>query len=266
MRSSFDWWDAHLTNELYLLTNRQDWWHMCKEIASLLAGGRSILDIGTGDGHTLWQILSFASSLPEYREPSLYIVEPSWTGLERAKKRCKKLPVEQVICYSGGFDKLVRTHRSRFFPMPDKFSRVFGCHVNYYLAKGVDKDRNRKYFETLDTLAAMAETLVLVTAPRESDYYRVVDNPFGDYVYSDVLMEYYRSRGFHVDYKEFPMRFFVDHVNYSIHEAELLWKFFNDTERTPEHHEILEFIGRINEIKDADGNICFRDHVITIRQ
>ncbi len=261
---SFDWWDERVTNEIYLSTNRPDWWRFCKAVAGLLADGENVLDVGTGDGHTFWQIISVASALPSYRINSLFLLEPNESGLRRAMRRCSQLPVERIVPYRSSFADFAAAweRNPERLDAPKQFDKLFAGHVNYYLAGTPNNESS--YRAALDAMAAMAETLVIVTAPRDGDYYKMVPNPFGEYVYSDVVAEHYRSRGLRVEVTEMPMRFYIDHVNQSRHEAAVLWQFFSNTERKPSEAELEEFVANANKTKDRNRDINFKDQILVI--
>jgi hypothetical protein len=252
--NGFDWWDEHVTNEIYLSTHRADWWKFCGVIAALIAPHENVIDIGTGDGHTLWQIISSASALPQFRVNHLTLVEPNESGLRRAIHRCCELPVRSVSPYRMRFEQFASGWRDCV--KREKYDVLFASHVNYYLGT------KSAYRAALDAMTEIARTVILVTGPRTSDYYKVVRNPFGNYVYSDVVAAHYRSRGLLVKRIGTTMRFYVEHVNQSRHEAIVLWKFFNNTERQPTDVELARFIANTNRVKDGDGNINFRDDIL----
>ncbi len=262
----FDWWSERVTNEIYLSTHRADWWKFCGIVAELLAPQENMIDVGTGDGHTLWQIVSHASTMDTFRIKRIDLLEPSGAGLHCAVRRCCELPTFSFSAYQARFDQFVDYQRRHVETgqIPRQYDALFASHVNYYLGAADTVQGRGRYFAALDAMTDLARTVILVTAPRESDYYKMVSNPFGNYVYSAVVAAHYRSRGFQVEVTGTTMRFYVEHVNQSRHEAVVLWKFFNNTERQPTNAELSAFITNANRVKDGDGNINFRDDILVV--
>lgn len=262
----FDWWDVNVTNEIYLSTHRQDWWDSCRTVARLLADCESVIDLGVGDGHTFWQIISVASTFENYRVKELGLLEPSGQGLQRAAYRISQLPIESAALYQGTFAELMDAWEKypKGIAAPERYDAVYAGHVNYYLGKQGVADSEEAYFAALSSIMKIGRKAVIMTVPRESDYYKTVPNPFGEYVYSEVVANYYRSEGYEVEVLDTPMRFYVNHIYDSPHEAALLWKFFSDTERHPSDEELRRFIANVDAIKDPEGNINFKDQVVVV--
>ncbi|MDB5265233.1 MAG: hypothetical protein JWN64_804 [Parcubacteria group bacterium] len=262
----FDWWDTNVTNEIYISTHRRDWWNSCRVVAEQLADCERIIDVGVGDGHTFWQIISVASKLDIYQVKELALLEPSAQGLQRAAYRCSQLPVGSITLYQGIFKQFMDAWDTdpAAIGAPKQYDALYAGHVNYYLGKQGIADEKETYFSSLNSIMKLARKAIIMTVPRESDYYKTVPNPFGEYVYTDVVTDHYLSQGYKVEVLDTPMRFYVDHINDSKHEAIMLWKFFSNTEQQPSDEQLQEFISNVNEIKDNEGNINFKDQIVVI--
>jgi len=128
----------------------------------------------------------------------------------------------------------------------------------YMLQRMVRKVDKLIHIETSDTV-------ILMTAPKDSDYYKVVSkNPFGKEAFSENVVDFYRSKGYSVKSISTPMRFYVAHAEQSPHEATILWKFFHDTEEQPTKSALDSFIKRLRTVMDKEGNIDFKDKLIVI--
>lgn len=88
----YDWWDKNVTNEIYLNTHREDWWEACDIVGELIKSARSLIDVGGGDGHTLWQVLSVAKGKGADFEKVVF-VEPSASGLLQAERRLRQIGI-----------------------------------------------------------------------------------------------------------------------------------------------------------------------------
>lgn len=262
MDKGFDWWDWNITSEIYLNTERSDWWRACKTLARLMAQAKTIIDIGGGDGHTLWQILSVAKKNGS-RIKKVTFIEPSRSALRLAGKRLKQLSIPSLELIKGTLEtvgsKIVNTTKK-------PYDCLYAGHVNYYFGKQSGGKYNlQRYYESLELLPKIARTVIIMTAPQNSDYYKVVlHNPFTKHAYSEAVTAFYRSRKYKVRIIKTPVRFYVNHALESPEEAVVLWKFFNDTERMPNNSEIKKFIKKLSIRKDRSGHINFKDQLLII--
>lgn len=255
----YDWWNAHVTSEIYLNTHRADWWKACMAVARELAGAKSILDVGTGDGHTLWQVLSL-STAESTDSVSVDLIEPDSVGLMRALKRLRGIERVRV---KGRADCTAR-QRLQIPRARERYDVLFAGHVNYYLGGVCRPEARQTYFRQLDILAESARKLVFMSVPSSSDYYKVVENPFGTHVFAEEMVRHFCSSGRHVRVVDIPIRFYVAHAQLSPHEAVLVWKFFSNTEREPDSSEMQQFISRLEAVTDTEGYMNFRDQLVIV--
>jgi hypothetical protein len=260
--AAFDWWDQNVTSEIYINTDRSDWWECCDALGEIIKDAHSLIDIGGGDGHTLWQILSVAFGKgAKIQEVSF--VDPSPIALKRARKRLEQFSLQSLKLYQGTLEKIGPRLLAR---AKKPYDMLFAGHANYYFGKQVGGKKSKTTYEkALQMLPKLGQTVIIMTAPRDSDYYRVVSkNPFGDYVYSEAVAELYRSRGYRVRIVKTPMKFYVAHAHQSKHEAIVLWKFFNDTERMPSHAELHHFLRQLSSTEDLKGTINIKDQLVIV--
>jgi hypothetical protein len=106
-----------------------------------------------------------------------------------------------------------------------------------------------------------------MTAPKTSDYYRVIaKNPFSTCAYSEYVQTLYSSKGYSVQVIKQPFRFYVDHAQKSNQEAIVLWRFFHDTSRMPSRVELCGFKKRLLSVQDSKGYINFKDELLVVTQ
>jgi hypothetical protein len=259
-KGEFDWWEQNVTSEIYINTHRSDWWKACEKIAELIQNSRSLIDVGGGDGHTLWQILSATLSRGA-RLNTVAFVEPSAAALKLAKQRLEQLPIRQLKLYKGTLESL----GSKL--LADKsYDVLYAGHANYYFGKQTGGRYSlEKYQKSLTLLPRLARTVLVMTVPKKSDYYQVVSkNPFSEWVYSEAVVQFYRSRGYTVRVIKMPMRFYVAHAQQSKHEAIILWKFFHDTSLEPSAKELSQFLSRLSKKTDTSGHINFMDELVVV--
>jgi hypothetical protein len=257
----FDWWEQNVTSEIYLNTERHDWWKACDVLAKLFGSAHSLVDIGGGDGHTLWQVLSAAyANGAKFKE--ILFVEPSAVALKRAHARLSQLkaPVRYMRGTLEKFGEKIARNRK------EKFDMLYAGHVNYYFGKQAGGDISvQAAHKALALLPRLAKTIVIMTAPKHSDYYKVVDrNPFSKLAYAEAVERFYRSRGYAVRSIPTPIRFYVAHAHQSPHEAAVLWKFFNDSEVAPTAPELKRFLVRLKSKQDKNGYINFKDRLVVV--
>ncbi len=256
---AFDWWNT-VTTEMYLNTNRQDWWFACEKLASEILGVESLLDVGSGDGHTLWQILSVAANLGGHIK-NVTTLEPSLVALERAQIRLNRLSLEKSHALNGPFGNAGEV----LIEQKIHFDVLTVIHANYHFGKTLRTvDVERYYFE-LSLLPRLAKKVVIMTTSGKSDYYKMLEHdPFGPHVYAESVVEFYQSRGFTVQVIDAQMRFYVAHALLCPDEAKLLWQFFNDSSRFPSAEELKSFKQKVAQYMDQEGNINFRDKIIVV--
>jgi ubiquinone/menaquinone biosynthesis C-methylase UbiE len=246
---NYSWWLDRVTSEIYLNTNRHDWWRACKIISEELKGCHSLIDIGTGDGHTLWQILSVALK-DGTKINKVVSVEISSKGIELAKKRLEDLGLGSVSYFNGSFEDFISE---------EKYDVLYAGHVNYYLGKNYEE-----YENMIKKMCRVGKKVILMTAPKTSDYYKVVENPFQPFVTTEETCKILDRLGVKYKVIDTPIRFFVNHAFMSKHEMVLLWKFFKNTMLDPSDFDLCLFESRLKEVVDENGFINFQDQLIII--
>ncbi len=258
-KSNFDWWENNVTSEIYLNTNRRDWWKACEKVSKELDDARTLVDIGGGDGHTLWQIISRIKNLNLQK---LLFLEPSQIGIKRAILRLSEFKQVQKNFKIGNLETNFK-YLSNLFSK-EKTDVLFAGHVNYYFGKSSKKDTYEKCLEFLPTIA---NKVLIMTAPETSDYYKILNrNPFSEKVYSEYVVNFYKQKGFKVRKIKIPIRFFVAHIYNSESEAKLLYKFFNDTQTEPSKDQLKVFKEKIKVHMSKIGEINFKDELLIITQ
>lgn len=260
---AFDWWNSHVTSEIYLNTHRKDWWRACDMLAQELLEARSLLDVGTGDGHTLWQILSLINARGS-RINDVAVIEPSEIGIERALRRLSRLalPLQRINALQGPFGQ----YGEGLLAELSHFDVLSSIHANYHFGKKSDGtvDVERYYFE-LALLPQLADKVVIMTTSGTSDYYNMIErDPFGPHAHAESVAKFYREKGFTVRVIDAPTRFFVAHALLSTDEARVLWAFFNDSSRNPSVDELINFGEKVSKFMDEEGYINFRDQIIVV--
>jgi hypothetical protein len=253
-KGSYAWWDENLTSEIYLGTYRPDWWHACREISARLRGASSLIDIGTGDGHTIWQVLGTAAQTYG-RVKKVMLVEPNKKALRVARNRVAQLSIE-TRCFNGtGEEYLVAHTRTRY-------DVATVLHANYYFGQGSGRE---VHIQTLSRIVRITRRTLVLTAPETSDYYAALrNNPFGEHVFAERIAESFSSSQFRVEVVDVPMRFYVQHVDHFDGEARLLWRFFNDTRSDPTRETLESFKSQLREVRDDAGYINFRDRLLVV--
>jgi|GEM_PF-5165485 len=259
---AFDWWQRNVTNEIYLNTHRADWWKACMIVGDLIKSAKTLIDVGGGDGHTLWQILSVAMGKgAQFSEVTF--VEPHKAGLEQAQRRLRQLNIGAVVLHRGTLEsKGKEILDTRIEP----FDVLYAGHVNYYFGKDtrgrVDHER---YEAMLEMLPKLGKTAIIMTAPKESDYYKLVEkNPFSERAYSEFVVDFFKKKGFDVKNIDTPIRFYVAHALLSEHEAVMLWRFFNDSQRMPTGAELQAFRSKLRLIMDESGHVNIQDQLVVV--
>jgi hypothetical protein len=256
-KKEFDWWDRNVTSEIYLNTNRRDWWKACLRIAEEFKGISSMVDIGGGDGHTLWQILS---CVQKHKFKSLLFLEPSKIGIKNANHRLSGCGFTKQIFKVGILE-------NNFKYLKDLYSKeradiLYLGHVNYYFGNNA---KNEQYEKTLEFLPSITKKMLIMTAPSSSDYYKILKkSPFGEKVFSEYVYSFYLKKGYRVKRVRMPIRFFVKHIFVSELEAAMLYKFFNDTQNEPSNSELNDFKTRVKLIMDKNGEINFKDELLIV--
>lgn len=249
----FQWWSPkRQTTETYLRTNRKDWFAAVRKISKEIENSKRIIDIGCGDGHSTRQILAFTGK----KDFDLTLVEPSKEGIKKSKKWLKDY-------------NIVKTFRKRLCDLKSKkgaYDVALLIHSNYYLGRDGKSDTEKTYLESLKKLAQISKKIIILTAPKESAYYKVIENnPFGEWVFPEYIENYYKKNNFKVKKIDSPIRLFVDDLDFDISAAIEFWKFIKDTEGKPRKEEIKEFISKIKREK-SNGQINFRDIILVIEK
>ena len=261
-KTRFDWWQNNVTNEIYLNTHREDWWRACDIVGELVKNAKSLIDVGGGDGHTLWQILSVAKQKGAAIQEVTF-VEPSTSGLAQAARRLQQFQFKKIELHQGTLEsegkRLLATRK-------ESYDVLYAGHVNYYFGKEahghVDRER---YEKMLEMLPKLGKTVILMTAPEDSDYYKLVEkNPFSDFAYSGYVVDFFENIGYAVKLIDTPIRFYVAHALKSEHEAVVLWRFFNDTQEIPSGAQLEEFLGRVKSVMDETGHVNIKDQLVVV--
>jgi len=263
-KPAFDWWQNNVTNEIYLNTHREDWWKACDIVGDLIKHAKSFIDVGGGDGHTLWQILSVAQGKGADIQEVTF-VEPSASGLEQAARRLKQFQFKNVELLEGTLEtegeKLLEARKHQH-------DVLYAGHVNYYFGKEahgrVDRDR---YEKMLAMLPKLGKTVIIMTTPEDSDYYKLVEkNPFSALAYSEYVVDFFKNRGYSVKLVDTPIRFYVSHALRSEHEAIVLWRFFNDTQKMPDYTQIEDFRTKVRNAMDETGHVNIKDQLVVVSE
>lgn len=261
-KSGFDWWQNNVTNEIYLNTHREDWWRACDIVAGFIKDAKSFIDVGGGDGHTLWQILSVAQEKGANIQEVTF-VEPSKSGLQQAERRLGQFQFKKVELHEGTLE----TEGERLLAARKQpYDVLYAGHVNYYFGKEAHGrvDRTR-YEKMLEMLPKLGKKVILMTAPKDSDYYKLVEkNPFSDLAYSGYVVDFFKNKGYLVDLIDTPIRFYVAHALKSKHEAVVLWRFFNDTQEMPSHAQIEDFRAKVHIAMDKTGHVNIKDQLVVV--
>lgn len=258
----YDWWDTNVTNEIYLNTHRKDWWRACNIVGELIKDAKSLIDVGGGDAHTLWQVLSVAKGKGSAIREVVF-VEPSASGLRQAARRLDQLGISSIRLRRGTLESegagLISARKK-------PFDVLYAGHVNYYFGKEAHGRVNRERYERmLEMLPRLGRTAIIMTAPKESDYYKVVEqNPFSNLAYSQFVADFFKKKGYDVQRIDTPIRFFVAHAFASEHEATMLWRFFNDTQDMPTKTQLQRFLKRLKAVMDASGHLNIKDQLIVV--
>ena len=258
----FDWWQNNVTNEIYINTHREDWWGACDVVGDLIKHAKSFIDVGGGDGHTLWQILSVAKAKGA-KIQDVTFVEPSKSGLEAARRRLAQFRFKNVELHRGTLE----SKGERLLSMRKKpYDVLYAGHVNYYFGK---EARGRvdpmRYESMLATLPKLGKKVILMTAPEDSDYYKLVDkNPFGDVAYSGYVVDFFKKKGYKVELIDTPIRFYIAHALKSEHEAMILWRFFNDTQEKPTREQIATLRAKVRAAVDSTGHVNIKDQLVVV--
>lgn len=145
---------------------------------------------------------------------------------------------------------------------------MYAGHVNYYFGKEAHGRVNKERYEhMLEMLPKLGHTAIIMTAPVESDYYKLIEeNPFSAFACSEFVADFFRKKGCNVSIVNTPIRFYVAHAFKSEHEAVVLWRFFNDTQEMPKKEQLEKFLNRVRAVIDATGHVNIKDQLIIVSQ
>jgi len=243
----YSWWSQeNLTHELYLNTYRDDWFAIARMLASALEGGRELLDIGTGDGHTTEQLLS--------RLKGRYIcdlVDPDARGLQIAMQRLKGFPIR---------DTRAMTITNYLATTDRKWDRMLAVHSNYYWT--------RTAAQTKILLGHMADKLspqgriIIATEPMNGDYYKIAGrNAFHEGVLPGFIASHFVERGMQVSVTPMRQLFYVGEALENDAAARRLFTFFGENRKEPNKQAVLAFQKRLRDTAKGEY-IDFQDRII----
>lgn len=254
---NFQWWNSkRQTSEVYLRTNRKDWFNAVEKISQEIKNAKSIIDIGSGDGHSTRQILANTGE----HDFELSLLEPSKEGLEKSKQTLKEYKIVELI--NKRFLNFLKeeNNKSRHYDV------ALLIQSNYYLGDDGHEDNEENYVKCLEGLTKIADKIIILTAPKNSAYYKVIDkNPFGNWVFPEFLEEYYIKKGFKVKSINSPVRFYVGDLKRDYSALIEFWKFIKNTEKSPSEKELKKFISEVNE-EQEDDELNFKDVIIVIQK
>lgn len=238
---------------IYIRGLMEDWFNIvftiAKEINSLKAREKQILDIGCGEGHATKQMLD--------RINGKYIcdlLEPNGNALNSAEAF---LTPENNI--GEIFPRTIATFKSN-----KKYDVVMTSHTNYYWALNL-KDYNNQLNKLL-TLIDKNGKLLILTLPEESDHYRIaLKKIYPEFNYAKYIIQFYKNLGLKVGIKKLKMRLYVGDIlsTKSYFDLKIFYQFIHNTDSYPNNSESKKFIKKIKKYQKA-GYLDFKDYLIVI--
>lgn len=238
---------------IYIRSFVEDWFNIifeiAKEINSLPAKDKQILDVGCGEGHTTKQILD--------RIEEKYVcdlLEPNENALVSAKAF---LTPENFIR-----DTFTRTLAT--FEPDKKYDIIFTSHTNYYWAV------NQKDYDTqlkkLPTFLNSGGKLMILTLPEESDHYQIaVRQIYPEFNYAQYIIKFYENLGLKIDIKKLKMRLYVGDLlsTKGLFDLKVFYRFIHNTNSFPNDDESKKFLKLIQEYQ-VENYLDFKDYLIII--
>lgn len=238
---------------IYIRSYVEDWFsivfEVVKEINSLSAKKKQIIDIGCGEGHTTKQILDRIDG-----EYICDLLDPNENALTSAEAF---LTPENVV--GEVFPRTLATLKPS-----KKYDVVFTSHTNYYWALN-EKDYNTQ-LEKLPTFLNEKGKLMILTLPEESDHYRItIRKIYPEFNYAQYIIKFYENLGLKVDVKKLKMRMYVGDIlsTKSFFDLKIFYRFIHNTDSFPSDEESKKFLKLIQEYQ-VDNYLDFKDYLIVI--
>ena len=244
---------ANVYENIYIRSSVEDWFNLVAEVAreidSVSANPKHILDVGCGEGHTTKQVLDRVTG-----EYVCDLLEPDADALASAVTFLKQ---ENTIGES--FAEPLST-----FTTEKKYDVIFTSHTNYYWS-----DEQVGYDAQLEKLTAMLAEggkLIILTLPEQSGHYRIMlHQVYPTFNYAEYITDFYRNTGHKTEVKEVQMRLFIGDLltTTSKYDVGIFYRFIHNTDSFPTANEAAKFLGKIKEIQHG-GYVDFKDHLITV--
>jgi hypothetical protein len=281
LQTPFNFWSPERqTCEIYLRTNRQDWFAAIDKIVEEIDTAKTLIDVGSGDGHSTRQILARSLHHLEYD-----LLEPDSAALARSQLNERtRFPttLEQFLIKHPPQTKVTSWQRIKvkdwwfgddvydLVPLETQtiptYDAAIAIHSNYYWGIRNGKHSQQQYKSCIDGLVSLAKKTIIMTVPHDSEYHTVVQkNPFSDDVFAENIVAYATKQGYSTRVVPCGMRFYVGDCFKDSHAATELWRFFHNTQGDPKKDELTGFLSKLQETQ-RDGTIDFKDLLIVIEK
>lgn len=245
---------SDIYENIYIRSMMEDWLgivlQIVKEIDAVQKSGEvKIIDIGSGEGHTIKQILD--------RIKGQYIcdlVEPNKNALATA---------EAMLAPENNIGNLYPLSLATFKP-EKAYDVVFTSHTNYYWAFN-EKDYNRQLGQYASLIAQNGVGMIL-TLPEESDHYQIaLRQIYPPFNYAQYIIDFYQAKGFKVDVRKMTMRMYVGDIlsTDKFFDLKVFYRFVHNTGSYPTNEESREFLEKIKKYQ-KNNYLDFKDYLILI--
>ncbi|OGZ21416.1 MAG: hypothetical protein A2W55_00855 [Candidatus Nealsonbacteria bacterium RIFCSPHIGHO2_02_38_10] len=238
---------------IYIRSYVEDWFNIVfevvREIDSLGADKKQILDVGCGEGHTTKQILDRIDG-----EYICDLLDPDENALTSAEAF---LTPENVV--GEVFHRTLAT-----FKPSKKYDVVFTSHTNYYWALN-EKDYGAQ-LKKLSTFLNEKGKLIILTLPEESDHYRIaVSKIYPEFNYGEYIIKFYEDLGLKVDVKKLNMKMYVGDIlsTKSLFDLKIFYRFIHNTDAFPSDEEGRKFLELIKKYQ-VNNYLDFKDCLIVV--
>lgn len=239
---------ADVYENIYIRTFVEDWFNIVLETAKEIKG-KSMLDVGCGEGHTTKQILDRVNN-----QIICDLLEPNKSALISAKN---------FLSFENNVGN-VQVGTLSSFNLTKNYDVVFTSHTNYYWSND-EKDYQKQLMKLMSFLKDKGKLLIL-TLPKNSDHYNIMlKQVYSPFVFSEYIIDFYKKMGFSVKIKKFKMRLFIGDMLTNKHLFDLnnFYRFIHNTNGHPRKDEALSFLGKIKKFQ-KNGYLDFKDELIIV--
>lgn len=239
---------------IYIRSVMEDWFNIVFEIVKEISipkskNKKSIIDIGSGEGHTTKQILDRIKGGYECD-----LLEPNKNALASA---------EAFLTPENNIGKLYPTTLASF-KTNKKYNIIFTSHTNYYWALN-KKDYDNQLKKIVTFLKKDGKILIL-TLPEESDHYRIMlKQAYPIFNYAQYIVDFYKKLGLNVKIKKLRMRMYVGDIlsTDKFFDIKTFYRFIHNTDSYPNDLESREFLKKIKKYQ-KNNYLDFKDYLIIV--